>query len=160
MRVLTIKSKKYGTHECFYDEDDHDKIKDFIWCVVPNRGTFYAMTRRVVGVKKYKTVRMHQLIIDAKPIDHKNGNGLDNRKCNLRAATNQQNNFNTPPTKRNKSGFKGVYKTPDNKYIACIRVSGKLIHGGTFRAVEDAARKYNELARVHHGEFAWLNPIQ
>lgn len=156
---IPLKSKKYGSKVCFIDESDFDKIKSFKWCIVPNRGTFYAMSRKIIGVKKYKTIRMHQLIIDGNPIDHINGNGLDNRKNNLRKATNQENNFNTPPTKRNKTGFKGVYKTPYNNYVACCRKSGILYHGGTFKDPKEAAKKYNELAVIHHGEFAWLNPV-
>lgn len=160
MRVLTLKSKTYGIKECVIDEEDYDKIKNHFWCIVPNRQTFYAMTRVKVTHGKYRTVRMHQMIIDGKPIDHKDGNGLNNQKSNLRSATPQQNNFNVPLTKRNKSGYKGVYKAGHyNAYIACIRVSGKLIHGGTFKNAIDAAKKYNELAAIHHGEFAWLNPL-
>jgi|SRR5687767_13498900 hypothetical protein len=158
MKTLIINSKTYGRHEVFYDDEDHEKVSKHIWCVVPNRYTFYAMTRLIIGVKKYKTVRMHQLFVNSTCIDHKNGNGLDNRKENLRAATDGQNNFNQPITKRNKTGFKGVH-VHNGKYVACIRVKGKLIHGGCFRSPIEAAKKYNELAIEHHKEFAWLNPL-
>lgn len=156
---ISLKSKTYGVKVCLIDDEDYVKIKDYIWCIVPNRKTFYAMSRIKLRHKKYKTVRMHQLLIDGSPIDHKDGNGLNNTKDNLRKATMQQNNFNVPLTARNRSGFKGVYKTPYNRYIACIRVSGKLIHGGSFGNGVDAAKRYNELARIHHGDFAWLNPV-
>lgn len=101
---------------------------------------------------------MHQLFIDASVIDHKDGNGLNNVRSNLRDASSGQNNFNVGITKRNKSGYKGVYGYR-GKYVACIRKSGKLIHGGSFVTAIDAAKKYNELAIEHHGEFAWLNKI-
>lgn len=101
---------------------------------------------------------MHQLLIKGKPIDHRDGNGLNNQKSNLRVATCQQNNFNVPLTKRNKSGYEGVYKNR-NSFIACIRIGGTLIHGGSFRTAIEAASKYNQLAKQHHGEFAWLNPL-
>lgn len=158
MVKLVIKSKTYGTKECFYDDRHHELISKYIWCVVPNRQTFYAMTRFKIDHKKYKTVRMHQLIITSGRVDHRDGNGLNNLDSNLRSATTQQNNFNVGLTKRNKSGYKGVYKYRD-RYIACVRKSGKLIHGGSFKDPKDAARKYNELAVIHHGEFAWLNKI-
>lgn len=158
MRVILIISKKYGPKECFIDDEDYDKIKDFIWCVGPNRGTFYAMSRLIVGNNKYKTIRMHQLLLDGKPIDHVDGNGLNNQKSNLRSATHQQNNFNVGITKRNKTGYKGVYKSVYS-FVATIRVNGKLIHGGSFKNAIDAAKKYNELAKEYHGKFAWLNPI-
>lgn len=155
---IDIKSKTYGAKICYYDKVDHELISKYTWCVVPNRETFYAMSRIKLGYKKYKTIRMHQLIIKGSKVDHRNGNGLDNRRLNLRAATTQQNNFNVGLTKRNKSGFKGVYMYR-NRYIACIRKSGKLIHGGSFKNVIDAAKRYNELALIHHGEFAWLNKV-
>lgn len=159
MKILIIKSKTYGIKECFYDDADHHLIEQHIWCVVPNRATFYAMTRIKLGYKKYKTVRMHQLLVTGGKVDHRNGNGLDNTRINLRAATTQQNNFNVGLTKRNKSGYKGVYESRNGKFVACIRKSGQLIHGGTFEDSKDAAKKYNELALVHHGEFAWLNKV-
>lgn len=158
MRVLTIKSKTYGTKMCIYDESDHEEVSKHIWCVVPNRGTFYAMTRLKLGNKKYKTLRMHQLFVKAKFVDHRDGNGLNNLRSNLRGATTQQNNFNVPITKRNKSGYKGVHKC-GKKYRACIRISGVLIDGGLHISPIDAARTYNEMAKIHHGEFAWLNPV-
>lgn len=157
--VIEINSKIHGLKQVLIDDEDYDKIKHLYWCIVPNRRTFYALSRIKIAHKKYKTVRMHQLLIDGKPIDHKDGNGLNNQKSNLRRATYQQNNFNTPLTKRNKTGFKGVYKTPYNTFVACVRVSGRLIHGGCFRNPIEAAKKYNELAIIHHGEFAWLNPV-
>lgn len=159
MIKLTIKSKTYGTKQCFYDERHHSIISKFIWCVVPNRDTFYAMSRVKIGDKKYKTVRMHQLIIKEGQVDHIDGNGLNNLDDNLRSATPQQNNFNVGLTKRNKSGYKGVYESRSGKFVACIRKSGKLIHGGTFKYAKQAAKKYNELATLHHGEFAWLNKV-
>lgn len=101
---------------------------------------------------------MHQLFIESKTIDHKDGNGLNNTELNLRDASNCENNFNVGLTKRNKSGFKGVYKARKG-YVATIRKCGKLIHGGTFPDPVSAAKKYNELALIHHGEFAWLNQL-
>lgn len=158
MKKLVIKSKTYGVKECFYDDSDHELVSKHIWCVVPNRATFYAMTRLKIGHKKYKTLRMHQLIVTNGRVDHKNGNGLDNTRINLRSATTQQNNFNVGITKRNRSGYKGVHQC-GKKFRSCIRISGKLIDGGLFVSPVEAAKKYNELAIIHHGEFAWLNKI-
>lgn len=101
---------------------------------------------------------MHQLFVSGGKVDHKNGNGLDNRRSNLRLATTQQNNFNVGITKRNTSGYKGVYPAR-NGFVATIRKSGKLYHGGTFKTALEAAKKYNELAKQYHGEFAWLNRV-
>lgn len=160
MVELIIKSKTYGEKVCYYDECDDDIVKKYIWCIVPNRKTFYAMSRIKIGYKKYKTIRMHQLICYKGDgfIDHIDRNGLNNTRKNLRRATTEQNNYNVAPTTRNTSGYKGVYPYR-NKFVACIRKSGKLIHGGSFKTAELAALKYNELALKHFGEFAYLNKV-
>lgn len=158
MAYIIIKSKTYGVHKVYFDEKDRELVDSHTWCVVPNRQTFYAMSRLIIGPKKYKTIRMHQLFLKSKTIDHKNGNGLDNRRDNLRPATLQQNNFNVGLTKRNTTGYKGVY--PARKgFVATLRKSGTLYHGGTFNTAKEAAVRYNQLAKQHHGEFAWLNPV-
>ena len=88
-------------------------------------------------------------------IDHKNGDGLDNRLDNLRVCTNQQNSQNRCVNKNNKTGYKGVYFRKDNqKYYAYIRHNGKNIYlrnstGGVFfDTIEEAikARKAAEEA--------------
>lgn len=155
---IIIKSKKYGIKSCLIDDCDAEEIVKHVWSIVPNRMTFYAMTRVKVRHGKYRNVRMHRMIMNINGfIDHRDGNGLNNKRSNLRESTTQQNNFNVGITKRNKSGYKGVYKSSYNTYIACIRKSGKLYHGGTFKTPEEAALKYNDLAIIHHGEFARLN---
>lgn len=58
------------------------------------------------------------------------------------------------------SGFKGVYPTKSKKWAAKIRQGNKLLHLGTFDTPEEAAEIYNEAAKRHQGEFAWLNPLE
>lgn len=161
MKTIIINSKTYGRHEVYYNDEDHELVSKFIWCVVPNRNTFYAMTRIIQGIKKYKTLRMHQLFLTGKPIDHIDGNGLNNQRNNLRLCSDQQNNCNKGISIRNKSGFKGVHYCPGRKKKWCsnIRINGKLIVGGQFDTPLEAAIKYNELAIEYHGEFAWLNKV-
>lgn len=91
-------------------------------------------------------------------VDHINGNGLDNRRCNLRAATTPQNAANTYPPSNNKSGYKGVSLiTVHGVWVANIRVNGQPVHLGRFLTAEDAARAYDAVALQHYGEFARLN---
>lgn len=88
--------------------------------------------------------------------DHINGNGLDNRRHNLRIATNAQNNYNRRP----KYQFKGVFFRPkNNKYVAQIMFKRKTFYLGIFELAEDAASVYNEKAKELFGKFAWLNKI-
>lgn len=92
-------------------------------------------------------------------VDHVNGNGLDNRRCNLRVCTPQQNAFNSKPVRGSRSKFKGVkYNTAcKNKWTARIRINGKQVDIGRFETEEEAARAYDKVAKEVQGDFAWLN---
>jgi hypothetical protein len=105
---------------------------------------------------------MHRLIMGAEPgqeIDHINGNGLDNRKENLRVATRKENQQNRHITWGN-STYKGVYwEKQKNKWRARIFVSGKCVHLGFFLTEKEAAVAYNQGAIKYFGSFACLNII-
>jgi hypothetical protein len=105
-------------------------------------------------------VRLHHLVIGEPPagmqVDHINGDKLDNRRCNLRFATNSQNCQNKPPGMRRR--WKGLRQYGCG-WMARIRTPAGRICLGTFKTVAEAARAYNEAAKRLHGEFAWLNPI-
>ena len=107
---------------------------------------------------------MHRLIIDC-PVnmqtDHINGNGLDNRKSNLRVCYNYQNARNQKLRPNSNSGFKGVSLIKDrNKWVAQIKVNGKVKYLGAYTLKEEAARAYNKAAKELFGEFAWLNKLK
>jgi hypothetical protein len=86
--------------------------------------------------------------------DHKDGDGLNNRRSNLRPCTSAQNKANVGLRSDNRSGFRGVSRNAqDNCWIA--RIQGR--HIGVFRDAVDAARAYDDAARKAFGEFAHLN---
>jgi hypothetical protein len=91
--------------------------------------------------------------------DHINGDGLDNRRTNLRQATPTQNNANCGIRGHNTSGYKGVSLRPDrgNRWRATIRIHGLQYFLGLFDDVEDAARAYDAAALELFGDFARLN---
>lgn len=92
---------------------------------------------------------------DAPQLDHVNGDGLDCRRCNLRAATPSQNVCNTPLRTNNTSGLKGVgWHRRQQKWNARINVNGQRIHLGSFSDPSEAHLVYSEAARRLHGEFA------
>ena len=93
-------------------------------------------------------------------IDHINNDPLDNRRCNLRPATVQENSRNQDGHKRRASKWKGVYKDRKSKgYFSSIRVGHRNVHLGTFPTELDAAIAYNASAIKNYGEFARLNYV-
>lgn len=110
-----------------------------------------------------KRIKMHRLIMGfpkAMEIDHIDGNPLNNQRRNLRIVTHAQNqkNLKTPIT--NTSGFKGVsWSKVRRKWIAGIHVDGRGYNLGGFDTIEEAARKYNEVAVERFGEFVRLNSV-
>ncbi len=135
------------------DSDDYDKIKDYYWMMNP-RGYWYA------NINKRK-VSMHNFILDTKYIDHKNRIKYDNRKENLRPCTHSENNFNKGKMNgKYTSIYKGVcWDKSRSRWLASIRVDGKLIRLGAFKNEIDAAKAYNEAVLKYRPDFGVLNEI-
>lgn len=109
---------------------------------------------------------MHRLIMGFPKhmvVDHIDGDGLNNRRSNLRLVTRAQNNrkSNSVLPRHNKSGFRGVcLEKSSKKWCAFIRtadVNRKQTRIGRFKTAEEAARAYDQAAKKFHGEFATLN---
>ena len=116
----------------------------------------------MIQLNKETKLMLHRAILGEVEyfVDHINGNKLDNRKCNLRQATKNQNEHNTPMRATNTSGYKGVSWAKQNKkWQAQITVNSKHKHLGFHTTKEAAARAYNRAALEYHGEFAYLNEI-
>jgi hypothetical protein len=106
----------------------------------------------------HEMILMHKRIMPPPSglvVDHINGNGLDNRRSNLRFATFAQNAVNQvrPP---GASGFRGVYRD-GIKWTACSKTDGKKFCIGRFDTPEEAAVAYDEWMRDTFGEFARFN---
>lgn len=89
-------------------------------------------------------------------VDHINGNGLDNRRFNLRTCTRAENARNRHRL-RSSSGYRGVAQLSSGKWQAQIKVNGRSIYLGSHVTAEDAAKAYDAAARSHFGEFANTN---
>lgn len=102
----------------------------------------------------------HRLVMnapDGMEVDHINGDRLDNRKQNLRLAKHEQNMWNKPPTKANKTGVVGVHRNSRGKWVAQVSIGGKAYHVGTYEDKDQAVSSRDNFALKLHGEFAWLN---
>lgn len=159
-RLIPIDSRKYGRLHAIVDEADYEGLSQFRWNVARLGNTFYAMrnVRRDDGT--WSVELMHRrLMSGVQRVDHVNGNGLDNRRVNLRAATNSQNCANRRgPQRNNTSGYLGVsWHKQTGKWRADVQHKGRKYHAGLFNCPTVAALHRDKLARELHGEFAALN---
>jgi hypothetical protein len=159
-RLIPLTRGKYA----IVDPEDYEALARYNWYTCTGGGTFYAirMAKATGSKRRQKRVAMHRVVMRAPDelyVDHINGNGLDNRKANLRLATPAQNCQN-----RGKylvgavSRFKGVMRRPYKRsWGASISANNKDIWLGTFRSEIEAAKAYDRAAIKYHGEFASLN---
>jgi hypothetical protein len=133
------------------DSSDYALAKRFRWVVMQRAHTMHVYTE-VQGSPLY----LHFLLTGFEKTDHKDLDGTNNRRNNLRPCTQQQNGRNCGPKKNNKSGYKGV-SFYGGKYHASISTGDKQLRLGRFSNPQDAARAYDKAAKEHFGEFAWLN---
>jgi hypothetical protein len=131
----------FGTDEQFtyaiVDLADHEDVKTFRWRLQNE----YA-SRSVFNGGRTLTIYMHRWLMNTPAgmdTDHINRNKLDNRRVNLRIVDRSTNNFNTPVSRANTSGYKGVnFFKATGRWRAYIKVHGKSIHLGYFPTKEDA----------------------
>lgn len=160
MRLL-VRSKKYGDHHALIDADDFPLVKSYDWYLMICRKVIkYAVAKSQAG----PVVILHRIILNAPRglfVDHKNGNGLDCRRANIRVATRSQNGANRiKRASTSSSKFLGVWMDKrSGLWEACLRLKGKRYRKGGFRTESGAAAEYNRLASLHHGEFAKPNAI-
>jgi hypothetical protein len=150
------------------DAEDFKELSRYKWHLLNHGVRRYAKRystkkERELGYPIF--IRMHRQIMKViqypgTGIDHRNGNGLDNQKSNLREATDQQNGANSIKKVTATSIYKGVCKhTVNNNWIAGIKFNYKRLHLGSFKTEVEAALAYNRKATELFGEFAQLNII-
>lgn len=162
-----------GKYSAMVSDEDYNNLMEFKWHIMRCEKTIYAARSIMVNGRKYNDF-MHRFLLGLKPFDksikgdHINHNGLDNQRHNIRKATNAQNIMNG--TASGASRFLGVSlknkkvkytnKNGEQKiyqciyYEASITYNGKIHYLGNFKDEILAAKKYDEFAREHFGEFA------
>lgn len=144
------------------DDEDFEAINAMFWHVQPKAKTYYAIGATIANGKR-TTRRMHRVIMKAKAeeqVDHINGNGLDNRKCNLRivdASANAQNrkHYGQQPYKGVK--FIQTLKSGEQLWAARISKNRKVETVGYFYSAVEAAKAYDLEASKRFGKNAYLN---
>jgi hypothetical protein len=132
------------------DAADVPLVDEHNWHAMKCKNTVYGRTKYCK-----LSVFLHRLIIKAPfgfSVDHRDGDGLNNRRCNMRIATHSQNMHNMRRGKNNTSGFKGV-DFSFGKWRARIKIKGKKKHLGVFTSPEEAHAAYCRASKKFHGEF-------
>lgn len=140
------------------DDEEYESLSIHRWHATRGASTFYA-ARNVRSPHGSRTVLMHRSILCASApgleVDHANGDGLDNRRENLRLATRSQNNHNRTAYKTNKYGLKGVsWHRKTQRWRAQIGIGGLRKHIGYYSSPAEAHVAYCAAAKELHGEFA------
>lgn len=140
------------------DDSDYEMLIKHKWCAIRQEKNWYATSR----VSTNSHTKMHRIIMGVTEskiyVDHKDGDGLNNQRANLRLCTNSQNSANRRKSNNSKSKYLGISNLR-GKWKVSVRKNGKEYYGGTFISEEDAALAYNKKATEVHGEFARLNII-
>lgn len=146
------------------DDCDYIYLMQWKWYVTKYGRYAVRNARHADTIETGKMIYLHDVIATRKglksKIDHTNRNSLDNRRNNLREATNAQNLANRGPQRNNTTGYKGVvYDQQRDRWIAQIKVNQKHIFLGRFGIKLEVARAYNKGAKKYFGKFAYLNPL-
>ena len=143
------------------DDADFEWLNQWRWFAwrPTDRNTWYAKRSGCIDGKKNSA--LHRVILGEHipKIDHRDGNGLNNQRLNLRPCSTKGNSANHQIRVDNSSGFTGVSLYRDGRWMARICVDQKSLFLGYFVNKLDAALAYNVAAVKHFGEFARLNNI-
>jgi hypothetical protein len=155
MKLIPLTKGKFAQ----VDDADFEWLNQWKWSA---NGTADKAVRRGTKVDDVpgKLILMHRVVLGLPStqhphVDHKDCNGLNNQRCNLRICNQSQNQANQRLSKNNTSGYKGVvWHSGANKWMARIVVHRKGIYLGIFIDKLEAVKAYRRAAVEYFGEFA------
>jgi hypothetical protein len=158
IRYIALTKGKFA----IVDAADFEWAKKFKWFTSGPEKYPYAIRAIYPGGGRKIALYLHRAIMkpsDGLVVDHRNGNTLDNRRANLRLATKRQNTCNMRVNKEGcSSRFRGVsWNKCAKKWQARISFEMKRIYLGLYGTEVEAAKAYDEAAKIYNGEFARLN---
>jgi hypothetical protein len=160
MKTVPLHGRIAGGRVALVDDADLKLVSGYRWWALEVRGgqRTYAVTQIRVGDRK-RTIYMHQLITGWTATDHRNHDGLDNRRRNLRRGHGRgRNHANERPIRGGASRFKGVYRDRRRPgWFAQIKIGGRAQRLGSFNDEATAARAYDVAAIQAWGEYACVN---
>lgn len=142
------------------DDEDYAIVLRWKWCLSRGQGGLKYAIHSIRANGHLTTIPMHRVILrlyQGRVCDHINGDGLDNRKANLRLCTQQQNTYNQRARRVSATGYKGPYLHKGGLWKSSITVNGKTKYLGYWQTARQAALIYDAAARQYFGEFARLN---
>lgn len=142
-------------YEAVIDAADVPLVSGVTWRALVRRDTVYAQAQ---GPRPARTPMLLHRVLTGEPVgfkvDHRDGDGLNNRRTNLRVATSHQNGQNSRLSRANTSGLKGAsWEKRARKWQASIRIQGTQKHLGYYATAEEAHAAYCAASQEHHGEF-------
>ena len=152
---IPLRSHKHQGLSTLIDAIDHELVAPYKWYPWPRKeGGFY-----VVAGFEGTTLLMHRVVMNAQPgeiVDHKNGDGLDNRRSTNLRITNYSGNRANTGLRGNRTGLKGV-ESKRGRWNARIEKQGKVFWLGTFDSPIEAAVAYDRAAVELFGELSATN---
>ncbi len=138
------------------DDTDWPIIAGYTWYATKSYNTWYAVAA-IPGRRRKARVKMHNLILGRKNVDHRDSDGLNNRRSNLRPCNDAQNQQNNG-SRGGSSKFKGVsWVMRRKKWLVAFRCNNQYHFVGWFADEIEAAKAYDAAILPLAGDFARLN---